>query len=78
MDDRAQPDAEGDRAEESGEKTLALDLGLLGLGYFRTSMTELHKAQVLGPTRLFAQLDLQVRIFSLEDTRSRVFPSFLV
>ncbi len=70
--DRAQPDIEGDRAEESGEKTFALDLGFLGLGTIHTSTSELHEAQVLGPTRLFAQLTLQERIFSLEDTRTRV------
>ena len=43
LDDRAQPDAEGDRAEESGEKTLALDLGLLGLGSFRALTINLTK-----------------------------------
>ena len=49
LDDLAQPDAEGDRAEESGEKTCALDLGLW--------IARLGKLSALSPLALKARCD---------------------
>ncbi len=53
------------------DEDLSSQLGLLDLEAFGPQRPIVMEAQDLGPTRLFAQLTLQERIFLLEDTSTR-------